>query len=1085
MALANRNVPNRANGLKSSAVRRASRGVIESLETRTLLAATLSLTNPENLPSSDRLIFNYIQNPDPSVPNGVHDQQSLEISDTGADPLVISSMTLSGPWAFVGAPAGGYSNITVLPGTPLTVTLSFTQRSLPPHTSNQTNYTSESNGGATITGSLSIISNDATTPTKTVTLAGYWQNQSADEEEPSLQTIANNLAGYGTVIATASQLQTDSNGIDLQNNGTKPTYYGQEVVSTAWDAADPTQPVTIQELASYYVEGVSDTTYWYSTASLNSHPLMTSATNQNQTLLPTMANGQLMTASFTPGGPFGLRDDNLYSGDSVNVANGDTGDDGHRFRFYPLVDENGNAVPNTWLVAVHEGQFLADYQDAVYIVSNMEPAPAAGTPPAPTGLTATTAADPALTWNAVTYSDLAGYNVYRSTSLTGTFTKLTPTPITATTFTDSASPPVDVKLYYRVTAVDAVSGNESAPDTTTTNTPGGPVAASFAVSAFSAEALPINILNQVTDTTGTPTASSLAITTAPTHGTATVDTTNGVITYTPAAGYAGSDTIVYSISDSNGNGPSTGTISISVTNPAATPPIASAQSGTTLANTPVVLTPIALDNTGAVITPMLVEIGNTSADFTAAPLPTTLTTATGATLTLNSNNTVTYTPVPNFVGVDSFLFKVEDSHGIFSSQATFTINVGVQIASTRGANKSVVYTDSGGALVTVTLSKGIADVYYNGAGTESALKGKITVTGTHLTIDNIAASQTTAASALTLATRHNAGAITLGGVTDPGTLGTITGLSSVLAGVAGTPTIVVGGVRAINLKSISSAEIQVSNVGVTADTLTAGAVVNSFFTSTVPVNSLKVASWTNSASNLTTEAVTAPVVKTLSVVGEFDPSLNLTGPGRDLNSATVRGAVNKGSWTIAGSAGSITLGSVAGQWGGLTVTGALTGVRILTGGLPADISAGTLNSLSVPGILSGNITTTGNLLSLTAGQLVGALVDVGSTAVDAASATVGNLGGATLRSLRLTGKTANTFSDSNVVANVIGAIITGPINLAGTDEGIAATSIRSATLTLATGTLHLSAATLLSNAALSTFLTEKGASLGTFTIDIL
>ena len=35
-------------------------------------------------------------------------------------------------------------------------------------------------------------------------------------------------------------------------------------------------------------------------------------------------------------------------------------DDGHRFRFYPLIDSNGNAVPNSWIVAVHEGTALAE-----------------------------------------------------------------------------------------------------------------------------------------------------------------------------------------------------------------------------------------------------------------------------------------------------------------------------------------------------------------------------------------------------------------------------------------------------------------------------------------------------------------------------------------------------------------------------------------------------------------------------------------------------------------------------------------------------------------------------------------------------
>jgi hypothetical protein len=1061
---------------------------IELLEERRLMSATLTLVNPDSLPSNNRLIFNYIQNPDTSVPNTVDDVQSLQITDTGTTPLVISSMTLSGPWAFVGAPAGGYSNVTVNVGTPLTVTLEFTQRNLPPHTANETNYTTEPNGGAYINGSLSIISNDAVNPTQTVTLAGYWQNQSADEEEPSLPTIVNSLAGYDTVIATASQLQSASNGIDLQNNGTTPTYYGQEVAASSWQAANPSQPVTIDELAEFYVEGTADSTYWYSATSQDSHLLMTSAPSQGQTLFPTQSNGQLMDASFTPGGTFGFRDNNLYSTDAINTANGDTVDDGHAYRFYPLINSSGQAVPNSWIVAVHEGNALADYQDAVYVVSNMQPATVSNTPPAPTNLTATNAADPVLSWTGVTYTDLAGYNVYRSTSATGAYTKLTSSPTLATTFTDTSAP-AGTTVYYRVTAVDSTSGSESAPATTTAttgSTSGGPVAGSFTVSAYTNQALSINVLSHVTDSTGTPTASSLLITTAPAHGSATVSTSNGLITYTSASGYTGTDTISYSISDSNGAGPSSGTVTIAVVNPATTAPITSPQFGTTLANTPVVLTPVALDSTGAVITPQLVEVATTGANFTTST-PVTLATVAGGQITLNANDTVTYTPAANFVGSDSFLFKVQNSAGVLSAEAVYTINVGVQITSTKGANKSVVYPDAGGQQVTVTLSKGVADVYYNGTGTETAAKGKITVTGSGLTISNIAASGTTAASALSLTTKRNAGTITLGGITDAGTLGSITGLSTGLVGVVGSPTVVLGGVRSINLKSIGSSDIQLGGTGVTSDAVTAGAVTNSFLTSAVTVSSLKVASWTNTAGNLTSEVVTAPVIRSLNVAGEFDASLILSGTGTDLNGARVSGAVNKGSWTLSGGAGPIAIKTVDSGWGGITAAGTLSNVKISSGGLPADIKAGSIGSLTVAGAITGDITTTGNLLSLRAAQLVGSIVDVGNSVADVSAATTSNIGTATLRSLVLTSKAANTFSDSSVIAEVIDTFSTGPVNAANgsTPEGVAAVTFKAASVNVDGGIVHLSAKYLLSESALQGFLSTSGKTLGTFNIDLL
>jgi hypothetical protein len=88
------------------------------------------------------------------------------------------------------------------------------------------------------------------------------------------------------------------------------------------------------------------------------------------------------------------------------------------------------------------------------------------TPPAaPTNLTALgIQGGVSLAWNAVSDSTLKGYNVYSSTSSSGTYTLLTPTPITATTYTDNAAAP-GVTTFYKVTSVDASSGLESAPAT--------------------------------------------------------------------------------------------------------------------------------------------------------------------------------------------------------------------------------------------------------------------------------------------------------------------------------------------------------------------------------------------------------------------------------------------------------------------------------------------------------------------------------------------------------------------------------------------------------------------------------------------
>jgi hypothetical protein len=65
-----------------------------------------------------------------------------------------------------------------------------------------------------------------------------------------------------------------------------------------------------------------------------------------------------------------------------------------------------------------------------------------------------------LTWGASTSSNIAGYNVYRSTTLGGTYTKLNSVLIAGLTFTDATSQPGQT-YFYVATAVDS-SGNESA-----------------------------------------------------------------------------------------------------------------------------------------------------------------------------------------------------------------------------------------------------------------------------------------------------------------------------------------------------------------------------------------------------------------------------------------------------------------------------------------------------------------------------------------------------------------------------------------------------------------------------------------------
>jgi serine protease len=88
------------------------------------------------------------------------------------------------------------------------------------------------------------------------------------------------------------------------------------------------------------------------------------------------------------------------------------------------------------------------------------PSGADTTPPAaPTGLTGSASGRSAvLDWSDNSEPDLAGYNVYRTTSRSGIGSRINAVPVTGSAYTDG--PLASGRYYYRVTAVDT-AGNES------------------------------------------------------------------------------------------------------------------------------------------------------------------------------------------------------------------------------------------------------------------------------------------------------------------------------------------------------------------------------------------------------------------------------------------------------------------------------------------------------------------------------------------------------------------------------------------------------------------------------------------------
>ena len=338
--------------------------------------AEIEVENRDGVPFPDRIAFSRIQNPEDGTrltPNGqccvpvnyVHDTATLRVKNTGSDPLEINGLSLTGPWQLV-----DQINLptTVATGGQLDVQVRFVAQ-----------FAGTQNG--LHNGTLTVESNDADESQKSVELSGFWQSVSEGGQEPTLTDIAK-VFGYKTKIVGSGQAINGSGRIQA---------VGDEVISPYWQRADATKSVTARQLAAYHSQGNTATLSWTNKGSTSSTAVLTHKGTDGQTVLPRKSDSQAIAqASFAPSATvFGFRIDAEYSDPTLNnrqvdynnncplPAPGELETCGHHVRFWPVRDQSGTVIPDTYLMTMDYAGVNYDYNDNVYLLENIKPEPQA------------------------------------------------------------------------------------------------------------------------------------------------------------------------------------------------------------------------------------------------------------------------------------------------------------------------------------------------------------------------------------------------------------------------------------------------------------------------------------------------------------------------------------------------------------------------------------------------------------------------------------------------------------------------------------------------------------------------------------
>ena len=423
----------------------------------------LGYENLDGAPFADRLVFNRIRELDLDLPNEVHDTSTLRVINTGTSALNVTNVSISNGDFQINSGGGSFS---LSPGQTRNIVVQFV-------------YNRSGLGNEIRAADLTLINNDSNEGSKVIRLAGLWQSFSEDApgngtQEPTAQTIINT---FGYDIDTG----------DVSANQGNVVKDGEEVLSPFFLRADAGRDVTVRQIAAFHQQGINTaaTLRYYTPDQLtggdlqNFNRLFRHRAEQGQSFFPALDNNQNnpAQATFNPGNinqQFGFRIDSHWS-DPQRMQNENFGSDnqpdgGQAVRAFAAKDLNGNIIPDTYIILQdYTGLTFSnyDYQDNIYIISNVKPASA---PTSPASTSATNQSGGILVnWADNTEGNLAGYRVQRATSNSGPFVDVRSDLLQSSQFTDTAVAGGQ-QYFYRVFSVDYHGTSSSFASTSITRT---------------------------------------------------------------------------------------------------------------------------------------------------------------------------------------------------------------------------------------------------------------------------------------------------------------------------------------------------------------------------------------------------------------------------------------------------------------------------------------------------------------------------------------------------------------------------------------------------------------------------------------